>query len=284
MPTGDERESRARPSPSVEGRDNPLERLELLAGDDAAIESFLDELDVQSPRAREMLAELARTRTLARPDRFSADHRRVVAALESLRRHGYRGSRSASQLGPLKVVPRWGVELVARYIVLSYVKTVATELRNLYLMREIESVDGSVEVQLLRPARIDAEALVDITGSRALGVPTFVIGGLLVPLVVSLYRLATGLTFGSWITALVVGALGAFIGIVISWVLLRGTAMASRRIRLSVREPLRALWASVGYCSSPPKDESRRFAVIAISLTVAAWIVLPALVGLSFLD
>jgi hypothetical protein len=52
--------------------DNPLERLRLLAGDDEAIASFLDELAVSSPREREMLAELARPAPLARPERFEA--------------------------------------------------------------------------------------------------------------------------------------------------------------------------------------------------------------------
>ena len=47
-----------------------------------------------------MLTELARTATIARPERFFADHQRAVAALESLRRHGYRGSRALPRLGP----------------------------------------------------------------------------------------------------------------------------------------------------------------------------------------
>ena len=84
--------------------DNPLERLRLLAGDDDAIAAFLDELDVSSPREREMLAELARPGPLARPERFDADHRRLIEALESLRRHGFHGSRSGSSLGPFRVV------------------------------------------------------------------------------------------------------------------------------------------------------------------------------------
>jgi hypothetical protein len=264
-------------------RVNPLERLELLSGDDAAIEAFLDDIEVTSPRAREMLTELARQTTIARPERFFTDHRRAVAALESLRRHGYRGSRAAPGLGPLTSFVRWGIELVARYIVVSYVQTVTTDMHNLYLMREIEAENGSPALKLLRAARIDAAALVDITRSRAIGVPTFVIGGLLIPLFASLYRLATGLTFGDWVTALIVGLCGVVIGVTISSFMLRGTAMASSRIRLSVREPLRELWASVGDCGSPPRDQSRRFAVIGISLTLGVWIVLPTLVGLSFL-
>jgi hypothetical protein len=263
---------------------NPLERLQLLSGDDAAIESFLDDLDVTSPRAREMLVELARQTTIARPERFFADHQRVVAALESLRRHGYRGSRAVPRLGPLKAFFRWGIELVARYIVLSYVQTVTTEMRNLYLMREIEAPDGSHQLKLLRAARFDAAALVEALKSRAVGIPTFVIGGLLLPLIASVYRLATGLTFGNWLTAIIVGVVGAVIGLGISWFMLRGTAMASGRIRLSVREPLKELWTSIGNCGNPPRDQSRKFAIIGISLTIGVWIVIPTLVGLSFLD
>jgi hypothetical protein len=270
--------------PADEDRVNPLERLELLSGDDAAIESFLDDIDVTSPRAREMLVELSRTGTIAHPERFVTDHRRVIAALESLRRHGYRGSRAASGLGPITAFVRWGIEMVARYIVVSHVKTVTTDLRNLYRFRELQSLPETPERRLLRPARQDAEALVSVTSGRAIGVPTFVIGGLLLPLIASLYRLATGLTFGSWVTATVVGVVGIFIGAVSSWFMLRGTAMASSRIRLSLREPLRELWTTVGSCGNPPKDRSRSFAIVGITLTISVWIVLPTLVGLSFLD
>jgi hypothetical protein len=261
---------------------NPLERLQLLSGDDAAIEAFLDDIDVTSPRAREMLTELARPTTVARPDRFFADHQRAVAAIESLRRHGYRGSRAASGLGPLTAFIRWGIELVARYIVVSYVQTVTTDMRNLYHFREIEAPDGSHEMKLLRSARFDAAAIADIAKSRAIGVPTFVIGAVLLPLFASIYRLATGYTWDDWLTAAIVGVVGVVIGIVISWFLLRGTAMASSRIRLSVREPLKELWASVGSCGNPPRDHSRRLAIIGITLTVGVWIVVPTLVGLSF--
>lgn len=66
-----------------------------------------------------------------------------------------------------------------------------------------------------------------------------------------------------------------------AWVLLRGAALAGRRIRLSTRGPLEDVWRSVGNCGAPPRDKSRRFAIVAISLTVGAWIVLPAAVALA---
>ena len=52
------------------GIDNPIERLELLSGDDEAVGRYLDELEVTSPREREMLRELARTQSLDDPAAF----------------------------------------------------------------------------------------------------------------------------------------------------------------------------------------------------------------------
>jgi len=271
VPTHDELE---------EAYDSPLERLQLLGGDDAAIAAFLDEIDVRGPRDREMLRELARTAPLARPERFESDHRRVLVAAESLRRHGHHGAHVDEQLGPLRTPVRYLVELVARYVVVAHCKNVAMQLRNLYWMREMQSEGGSRELELLRPARFDAQALVEITKGREIGIPTFVIGGLLIPAALSVWRLASG-TVREWWIALLVGAIGVVVGLVISWFVLRGAALASRRIRLSLSQPLEDVWRSVGNCGRPPKDQSRRFAVVAITLTLGVWIVLPLLVTLS---
>ena len=261
--------------------DNPLERLRLLSGDDDAIASFLDELDVSSPRERQMLAELARRTPLARPDRFDADHRRLIEALESLRRHGFHGSRSGTSLGPFRPVVRWLVELVARYLVVSYVKTVVTQMRNLYWARELESESSSRELKLLRPARFDATALVEIMSSREIGVPSFVIAGLLLPLAATIWRLMSGFRFDTWEAAFVAGAIGVAVGVGLSWIVLRGCALASARIRLSVREPLAVVWEDVGWCGRPPRDGVRTFAIVAVVLMVGVWIVLPGLVALA---
>ncbi len=286
VPTHDELE---------EAYDSPLERLQLLGGDDAAIAAFLDEIDVRGPRDREMLRELARTAPLARPERFESDHRRVLVAAESLRRHGHHGAHVDEQLGPLRTPVRYLVELVARYVVVAHCKNVAMQLRNLYWMREMQSEGGSrelellrparfdaqaLELELLRPARFDAQALVEITKGREIGIPTFVIGGLLIPAALSVWRLASG-TVREWWIALLVGAIGVVVGLVISWFVLRGAALASRRIRLSLSQPLEDVWRSVGNCGRPPKDQSRRFAIVAITLTLGVWIVLPLLVTLS---
>ena len=261
--------------------DNPLERLRLLSGDDDAISTFLYELEVSSPRERQMLAELARRTPLAHPERFDADHRRAIEALESLRRHGFRGSQAGASLGPFKHIVRWLVELVARYLVVSHIKNVVTQMRNLYWAREMEAASNSRELKLLRPARFDAQALVEIMKSREIGVPSFVLAGILIPVTATLWRLASGFTFASWWVATLVGLVGVAIGVGMSWVVLRGTALASNRIQLSVREPLRAVWEDIGHCGVPPKDGCRTFAIVAILLTVGVWIVLPTFVALA---
>jgi hypothetical protein len=262
--------------------DNPIERLELLAGDDAAISSFLDRIDITGPRDREMLAELARTRTLADPLRFPSAHRRAVAGLETLSRHGFHGSRAAGAIGPLKSVVRWLIQLVARYLVISYLRQTAVDLRNLYWLREIETESPSPDRAELRRARYDAEGLVTIFKRREIGLPSFVIGGLLIPVFATGWRLANGVAFEHWWGALATGLVTALFVVGAAWVLLRGAALAGRRIRLSTRVALEDVWRSVGNCGSPPRDKSRRFAVVAIALTVGAWIVLPAAVALAF--
>jgi hypothetical protein len=268
--------------PMGEEYDNPLERLRLLSGDDDAIARFLDELDVSVPREREMLAELARTRVLARPERFDRDHRRAIEAIESLRRHGFHGSRAAAGLGPVRLVVRWLIELIARYLVVSHLKNVAMTMRNLYWLREMEAESDSRELKLLRPARFDASYLVEITRTREIGVPSFVIAGLLIPLAATIWRLMTGFTFETWWVALAFGLGGVAIGVGLSWIVLRGSAMAGSRIRVALREPLLTVWDDIGHCGRPPKDGSRKFAIIAIVLMAGVWVVFPAIVALAF--
>ncbi len=127
----------------LEEIDNPIERLKLLSGDDNEIAKYLDAMEVTSPREREMLHEISRTRPLARPDLFPQAHRNMVEALESLSRHGYHGTSAGKSLGPLRAAIRWGVQLVARYVVVSHIRNTSTKLRNLYGLREIQALPAA---------------------------------------------------------------------------------------------------------------------------------------------
>jgi hypothetical protein len=266
----------------LEVADNPLEKLERLARDEEALAEFLEELDAATPRDREMLGELARTQPLAEAARFPGAHRRAVAALETLGRHGYHGSLVASVTGPAKNIVRWLVQLVARFVVVSYLRQVSLEMRNLYWLREMETDAQAPQRAELRRAREDADALVAIFKRREIGLPSFVIGGLLIPVFATGWRVTQGVAFRNVWVAVATAIVTILVVVGGSWVILRGAAMASRRIRLSTRGPLEDLWRTVGSCGRPPKDHSRRFAIIAITLTVGAWVVLPLAVALAF--
>lgn len=264
---------------TLEEIDNPIERLKLLGEDDDAIAKYLDAMEVTSPREREMLHEISRTHPLAHPELFPQAHRNMVEALESLARHGYHGTGAGKRLGPLRTFVRWGVKLVARYVVVSYNRTVSKQLRNLYGLREIEAVPGTDERRELHRARIDAERMVEALETRELALPTFLIGGALIPLFATFGRV-TGL-LGSTLWASVLAGVGVLIALIASWFILRGAALASRRIRLATRGPAQALWNAIGWCGKPPKDQSRTFVIVSVALTLGSWILLPILVGIA---
>ena len=260
----------------LEEIDNPIERLKLLSGNEDEIAKYLDAIEVTSPREREMMHEISRTQPLARPDLFAQAHRNMVEALESLARHGYHGTQAGKSLGPLRAAIRWGVQLVARYLVVSHVRNTSTKLRNLYGLREIQALPGSPERRDLTRARIDADRMIDALQTRELALPAFLLGGAALPLFASLGRI-TGFFERTWVAA-AIGIAGMLIALAASWVILRGAALASRRIRLATRAPLQTLWNTIGWCGDPPKDSTRTFVIISVGLTLSCWIIVPILV------
>ena len=267
------------PEAAFEEVDNPIERLKLLAGNDDEIVRYLDTIEVTSPREREMLREIARTRPLADLDRFPRAHRNMIEALESLARHGYHGTRAAGSAGPMRFLIRWGVQLVARYVVVSHVRNVSRRMRNLYVLREAQALPESKERLELSRARRDGDRIVDALEARELGLPTFLVAGALVPVIAAIGRITGVLHSTVWGT--VIGVAGMLIALAASWVILRGTALASRRIRLATTGPARALWDAIGWCGNPPRDQTRTFVTVSLTLTIGAWIIVPILVAIA---
>jgi hypothetical protein len=262
----------------LEEIDNPIERLKLLSGNDEEIGKYLDAMEVTSPREREMLHEISRTRPLARPDLFPQAHRNMVEALESLARHGYHGTGAGKRFGPLGAAVRWAVQLVARFLVVSHVKNVSKQMRNLYGLREIQALPGTEERRELSRARRDSDRMIDALQTRELGLPTFLVGAAALPVLASVGR-ATGI-LQSTLWGTVIGVIGMLIALAASWIILRGAALASRRIRLATRAPQETLWNTIGWCGKPPKPQIRMFVIVSVGLTLAAWIIVPILVGI----
>ena len=120
---------------------------------------------------------------------------------------------AASARAAPRVPIRFLVELVARYVVVSHVKNVVVQTAQPVLAPRAGGRGGLAGARAPSLARAtDAQALVEITKSREIGVPTFVIGGLLIPAGISLWRLASG-TIHEWWIALLVGAIGIAIGL-----------------------------------------------------------------------
>ena len=256
---------------------DPLDRP---ADSHRALESLLEEVEGRDDE-HAIRAELARSRPLEDAAHFAAAHRRTVAVLETLGRHGYARPETQGRFRPLAFVVPWLVQLVVRYVVVDYLRAVAKELRNLYWLREMAADEASLERNLLRAAREDADGLMTVFKRRQLGLPSFVIGGLLLPLFATGWRLAQGVATTTWWSATAATLLAIVGALAASAIVLRGAATARHRIALCADTALDDLWQTVGSCGKGPRDDSYKFAAVAITLMVCAWIVVPAVVGIA---
>jgi hypothetical protein len=242
----------------------------------------LDGLTPASPREREATKELADRQVLAHPESFEDAHHLMIKALEVFDRHGWRAPKLPRGLGPLKPLARLGVEQVAHVIVRSYARTVANQMRRLYERREAQCTFEQPERRLLARARIAMTRLAPDFGSGGGGIPRSLLGGALVSGLVSAASQVGGITSGGLPVWIALGLAAALIFAGVAWVILQGAAVAHRRSRLMLHEPLDALWETIGACGNPPRDDSLTFATIGIVLTAVAWLVTPAVVAVIF--
>jgi hypothetical protein len=259
--------------------DELAERLERFSAlrdtDSAAADAVLDELGGTSDVDRDIVAELAARAPLAYPDRFGEAHSLAMRALEVLDRNGARRVR-VPQAGPLRPVAEFLVQLVTRIIVRSYQSTVIDRLRDLYSRRLAWcAADDPSRMALVR-ARLDAQRATPAYKHKGTGLPTFLVGGAVVSSLGSGLRAATEAAGGSIATASIATAVIFVLLGGASWAILRGAAVARRRIRLTVERPLAALYETIGRCGRPPRDNARTVALYAIVLTVVAGLVIPA--------
>jgi hypothetical protein len=237
-------------------------------------EQALELLGGQREVEARIAADLAATGPLAEPDRFGEAHRLAMRALEILDRDGARDP-PVPRVGPLKPLAEFGVEVVSKYIVRSYASDIIERLRKLYARRESQCAPNTPERRMLARARVEAERLAPGYGGGS-GLPAIVAGGAAVPVLASLSQRFGALNFGDLKLRLAGVGLLFVLFLLVSWVLLQGAAVAHRRSRLIMRQPLAALWETIGHCGTPPEDDSTTFAGVAIVLTALAWFVLPA--------
>ncbi|MBK9178035.1 MAG: hypothetical protein IPM45_00445 [Acidimicrobiales bacterium] len=249
----------------------------LRKSDEAAADEVLDRLGASGPVEAQIVFEMAAVRPLWIPERFEEAHRLVMHSLEVLDRNGGRPAR-LPRLGPLKVPTSAFVQLVTRLIVKSHCRSVIEALRRLYGRREASCPPGSPDGLMLRRARSQAERLTPGYSGKGIAIPTFLAGGLVASVGASLLQTAgdllerQGLFLAVATAALFLLFLGA------AWGVLRAAAVARRRSRLTLDQPLRALWQTIGAAGDPPRDQSRVFALAAIGLSSVALLLVPAAV------
>jgi len=267
-----------------DGHDGPLildelsDRLEKFRlfrdSDQAATDAILSELGGSGPVEHDIVVQLATRQPFAHPERFAEAHALALHALEVLARNG---SRPPSQLraGWLTGLARSLVQQVIRFIVRSHEGHVIDSIRDLYTRRLAwVPTQHPTRLPLVR-ARLDVDRATPSYKRKSGGLPTFLVGGAAVSSLSQVARTAAGAAAGSDAGLAVATVVGFVLLAAASWVILRGAAIARRRIRLTLDRPLAALWETVGAAGNPPKDPARTFALVAIILTVVGWLVIP---------
>jgi hypothetical protein len=227
-----------------------------------------------------MLDQLSARAPLQYPDRFEEAHRTTMRALEVFDRNAGRPP-SNLRAGPLEPVAAYVVQMLIRLIVRDYQKSVVNQIRKLYARRWANSEKGSPEFGMLRLARLEMERLAPDYQRSALSFPTFLLGGAALSGVASAIQGVLVEAAKDRLLLLVVAAVFVALALGGFWCILKAAAIARRRTRIALDQPLRALWETIGAAGHPPKDQSRQFAVYAVVLLVLAWVVVPAAIILA---
>lgn len=223
-------------------------------------------------------ARMADRAPLAAPNRCLEAHRLTMHALEVLENEGSRKP-SMPSLGPLTSLVEIPVENVAEYIVSGYGADVAGRLRTLYARRLVQCEPSAPERWLLSRAHQDVASVAPSFGHGGTLV-RLLIGGAAVPVIGWLAQALGTIDISDWRIQLAAILSLVVVFASVSWVLIQGAAVAHRRSRLIMQQPLAALWETIGNCGSPPQDDSRMFALLAIVLTGLVWFVLPGAAAL----
>jgi hypothetical protein len=172
---------------------------------------------------------------------------------------------------------------VTTFIVRSHQGKVATDMRNLYARREANAERQSEERRMLTRARYHMEKLLPGFKRNALGVPLFVVGGAVFSSALSVLQRGAVSAFNNvWASIVMSVALGLIVA-ALAWVILRGAAVARRRIHLTLDGPIDGLWQTIGRCGKPPRDPSRAIALVAIILAALPWVLVPVVVAVRWL-
>lgn len=235
-------------------------------------DELLTELGANSKIDRDIILELGAKRPLGHPARFEEAHGLAVRSLEVLDRNGHR-SIPVPNLSILSPVASFLVQIVTQFIVRSHVSSVVDHMYRLYERREAASPADWEHLPMLTRARIHTERIRPGFKRSKLALPTFLFGGaILSPLIATLQSIIVNQVSSKLWRSVWLIVIFLLLSLA-SWVIVQGSAVARRRIRLTTEKPLESLWQIIGRCGHPPRDASFVFAIIALVLTIVSTLV-----------
>jgi len=250
--------------------------------DGAAADMILGELGASDGVDRDIILQLAGKRPLGHPERFDAAHAMAIRSLEVLDRNGARSVKTKLP-GPLNAIGAYLIQLVTRFIVSNHQKSLAQNMRKLYARREANCLPDDPARHQLRRARIHADLVGEGFKKNPLGVPSFLLGGALISSLISGVVNGASSATGNKLGWFIIGGVLLVLSTVASWVIIRGAAVARRRIVLTTEKPFKALYETIGRCGNPPGDAAKQFALIAMIILIVGWALVPILAGVGSL-
>lgn len=231
-------------------------------------DDVLHELGASSKIDRQIVLELGAKLPLGHPNRFEEAHGLAVRALEVLDRNGHRDI-PVPNLGFLSHVVRFLVQIVVQFIVRSYIGNVIDSMYRLYERREAASPVTWEHLPMLTRARIHTARIQPGFKRSKLALPAFLFGGALLSPIIGVLQNAIGSLESERVRIGLLVVLFLLLTLV-SWVLVHGSAVARRRIRLTAENPVKVLYQIIGRCGEPPRNMSTVFAVISLILTIVS--------------
>jgi hypothetical protein len=256
--------------------DEQLERFRVLRkSDPAATDTILDTLGAQTQVDRDIVLQLSATRPLGHPERFEQAHALAMRSLDVLARNGGRKV-PVPNVGPLRPIVAYPIQQVCRFIVRSHQKRLIDSLRDLYDRRLGWTSRSDPTRMLLFKASMDVKRTRETFTRNPVPLPTFLLGGAAISALGSGGSALLDLAFGNAGGAVVAVVVVTLLFAALAGAIIRGAAVARRRIRLTVDRPMAALWETVGRAGKPPEDQARMFALWGVVLTAVSWVVVPA--------
>lgn len=245
----------------------------------AEADEILNNMGASTEVDRRIILQLGAPKPLWLPNRFPSAHALAIRSLEVLDRNGT-SSIPVPKMSFLTPIAQYLVGIVTKFIVRSHIRGAADSMFHLYARREANSLVGTEDRRILANARRDMERVQSGFKRNPLGIPGFLLGGAFLSTIIGWIQQSVGLFGSSRLFQLIVVCLLILIAAIASWVIVRGAAVAHRRIELTTERPLKALWETIGRAGGPPGNDAKKFALIAVIITILAVILIPLAIAL----